>query len=104
MGVKCWRTRVLERAEWTSVGRETKAKLEGFSEEEEEDEEQEEEQEEEEDEEEKEEQEKEEKEDDDDDDDDDDDAQAVRSIIYATQQYERSSSTFAYYRQAQQIC
>jgi len=39
MGVKCWRTRVLERAEWTSVGRETKAKLEGFSEEEEEDEE-----------------------------------------------------------------
>jgi hypothetical protein len=39
MGVKSWRTKVLGRIEWTSVVRETKAKLEGFSDEEEEEEE-----------------------------------------------------------------
>jgi hypothetical protein len=42
MGINSWGTAGLDRTEWTSVVRETKAKLEGFSEEEEEEEEEEE--------------------------------------------------------------
>jgi hypothetical protein len=35
MGVKSWSTSVLDRKKWTYVGRESKAKLEGISDEEE---------------------------------------------------------------------